>query len=157
VTASDVVTAVVAVLALFLSCLSLYLQRRDKKPHLRLEPSVVHQDFSVIYNGTSHERPGLAIHILNAGERQVHIKAIYLAVGKNTKIEVVCHHPSREASTIEPHRSHECVMAGGELAERLERMGFEGRIRSRIEVRDELGRRYKSQWFWLSIEELTGG
>ena len=143
---SMIVTWVISVAAFALASYSLYLQRKDRKPQLKLR---VETDKRQVYLGkqdkmgfsTTELAEVLIIHAANPTDKQITVERIEFEAKHYLPIEV----PVKEGiENIPPHEKREALVVVAQLRAELgvARIG-------RFIITDALGNQHKSYKVWL--------
>ena len=143
---SMVVTWVISVVALGVASYSLFLQRRDRKPRLKLR---VETDKRNVYLGKQNGMgfsvteltDMLIIHAANPTDKQVNVERIEFEVKDYPPIDV----PLNETiESIPPHEKRQAMVVVAQLRAELgvARLG-------RFIVTDALGNKHKSEPVWV--------
>lgn len=149
-TAPDWISVSIALLALGLSAFSLYLQWRDKRPYLKLRAKLGQRFRQLSYDPATDQphgenQPAIVVGIQNVGDRPITLLygVVRPLIGHGRQVELVRDCGPREIardSSREWHAFIRDVLDGIGAASHW--VGL-----YRLEVRDDMGRRWCSQYF----------
>jgi hypothetical protein len=154
----------IAVAALLLSGLSLYLQSRQRRPAVRVTAEVETHSLPVGVDSFSpmapRDVPVLSVRFINPSERPVHVSDVALALG-GVMLPLIefnaLYKGLRQPFTVEPLRSHNFVVRGVDLGDLLHSKGISGSPRVRIVAHDEAGKTHRSPELSLEVQKLVDG
>jgi hypothetical protein len=138
----------IASLGVVLACLSLWLQRRDKRPRLRIQHKT-----AMLTSGPHVSEPWAQFHVANSGERTITVTSMHLLLGKGLRIPIVGFNDKmldKEGNLS--FISFPCQLTAGEsvslltelrpLAKQLRSMDHDPKAKFKIEVTDATDKRY---------------
>ncbi len=137
----DIITLSISVAALFLASYSLYLQRRDKKPKLKVELSYQQRELPIVPDGGGSFQNGQAfayvVDVRNHGEKDIRLSFAELIAGKR---EHVVLQPFRGTfGKIEPNAAQNFIF----LADQVKAQMRNG-TKLKVQMVDALKNRYTS-------------
>lgn len=145
---SDVVTAIVAVAGLILSVYNLYASRRDKSPRL-----ISKMSNGFLTSGPEVSSPMLFLEIANAGEKEVKISAVEVAIGKHRVISFGGITGTKNVPfELPPGESVKFWIPLEEFATSLRKQNVYGNIKARACFRDAIGNEYLSKKFPIRLD-----
>lgn len=142
---SNVITWILSLVALALATLSLYLQRKDKRPNLQLgiERSYYPSMEGVSGGDLFHPVPGFVIRARNVTERKITIEATYFLDGNKERFRlpdnwtVITEIPAQESRTFN--------VSFSKLDQWLSQVGIEEKGKGRFVLADGSGKEYKTK------------
>lgn len=155
------VTIGIAVAALFLSALSLYLQRRDKRGRLIISPSITVFGLPIPRGDAgipSVDVPTLLVHFANPGESAVNVRKVELSGKAIGTVELAEHHAMytelSKPFTVNPKDGHDLHVRGQTLLNKLRETSAPSSFKARVHAIDELNRVHKSKTFEIDRKRL---
>ncbi|MFN8597170.1 MAG: hypothetical protein U0559_13435 [Anaerolineae bacterium] len=154
---------IIAGIALILSIISLYLQWKDKQPHLRISPSVEIKPLPIVRDQTggfsSRDTLVLTVYLANSSEKTVHVTGIYLSLPKGKLLQLDSY-PGLEQGrfspfSVEPFRGYAFTVWGKKVAKILHENSINGNVQAKIMVQDEMQKIYTSRKLRFSIQQLV--
>ena len=153
---------IIAIIALILSITSLYWQWREKRPHLKVTPSIEVKSLSIGSNGqggfAQKDTVAFCVYLANPSEKPVHVTAVHLYPQKGKEIPLgefdALYQRLFRPFTIEPLRGHTFTVWGQTLVKALQESGFNDTVEARVIVKDEVNKQYKSKSIRFSINQL---
>lgn len=140
------ISLLISFLALILAGLSLYLQRRDKRPRLRLgiEQRYVPSYKPDEYGGSVlHPVPGFTIRARNLTERKIKVEATLFRDGSKKLLHVPDNWKVIEE--IPPQESRTFDVSLTKLHDWLDDLGIQDRGKGRFVLIDGTGKEYKTE------------
>ena len=155
----------IAILALLVSALSIFLQRRDKRGRLVVSPSIRSTGLPIPEEGkpgiSMIEVPSLVVHLANPGETPVNVRSLYLVTSFSSPVELKEHHAMygeyQLPFTVEPQGGHDVHVRGKTLLSKFDWESPPPTFRARIHVHDELRKIHKSRPFEIDVHALREG
>ena len=148
----------IASIGLVLACLSLWLQRRDKRPRLKIQHKT-----AMLTSGPHLSEPWAQFHVANSGERTITVTSVHLLLGKGRRIPIASVHDKmldKEGSFS--FISFPCQLTAGEsvsfltelrpLAMRLRSMNYYPKAKFKIEVTDATDKGHTKR-SWINTRE----
>jgi hypothetical protein len=152
----DIITTVIALLALGLSMLSLYLQRRDKRPRLLIsDVKIAIMNVSPVDDGGGgtllESAPGVSLRLRNTGEKEIRLGSVCLCkkslLARQACLKITPSGGYAPKVSMSPGTSQL-------LKFRIPDASFLRKRRMYIQIEDEIGNRYRSHLFSVQLDKL---
>lgn len=154
----NIISILISLAALCVGAYSLYLQRKDKKPVLKISVEISKRLSTVSYDTSTgrvgqKELPFLVILLTNPKEKEIRVFKLCFRVndGKSFNLD-----PDREMPFPSlPERQQEVLVSGKKLLNDLVSADYKAKVKGRVEVYDEVGRCFKSAWIKIVFDKLA--
>lgn len=164
-TIAEIFSNLIALLALCVSGYALYLQRKDKRPQLKVEAEVQRASLPLVPDGagglSNRDVPILAVLLRNMGEKTIRLENISLRLPHDIHLLIrpfnsLYYQEVGRPDPVEAGSSVRLIFYGQWIVEKLPN-SVAPEFDALVVVEDELGQQYKSRKLRLAIEQLTDG
>jgi hypothetical protein len=137
----DIVTVSISIAALLLASYSLYLQRKDKRPKLKVELSYQHRELPIVSDGgggfLNAQAPVYVVEVRNHGERDIRLSSAELIAGKRDRVALQPF--SGTFGKVEPNAGQTFIFIAAQV-----KIQVKNGTKQKVQMIDALRNRYTS-------------